>query len=254
MSSKPKKRIIPCLDFKDGKVVKGVQFEDIKDIGDPAVIGKAYCDQGADELVFLDIAATLEGRKTLLDAVERTVKAISVPLTVGGGISSIEDIYDLMLAGVQKVSINSAAVRDHSFLTGAALRFSREAVVLAIDAVRTASGKFEVVIDGGLTLTGMDVVEWAREGESCGAGEILLTSKSADGTRDGYDIEMTKAVADAVNIPVIASGGCGSLEHFADVFKKTKAEGALAASLFHYGDLTIPQVKEYLRGCGIKVR
>lgn len=248
------KRIIPCLDVKDGRVVKGVNFINFRDAGDPAELAKAYSDQGADEIVFLDITATNEARKTVIDVVENTGKMVFVPLTVGGGIRTLDDFRDILRAGADKISVNSAAVLDKTLISRAAERFGSQCVVLAIDGKAREDGSFEVVINGGRDGTGLDVVEWAKEGEQLGAGEILLTSMDADGTKDGFDIPMTKAVADAVGIPVIASGGCGSLEHFAEVFEKTGADAALAASLFHYGELTVSQVKDYLHSRGIPVR
>ncbi len=247
------KRIIPCLDVKDGRVVKGVNFINLRDAGSVTELARYYSEQGADELVFLDITATNERRNTVVEMVRETAKQVFVPFAVGGGIRSIDDIEAILKAGADKVSVNSAAVRDPSLITRSAEKFGSQCIVLAIDAV-LKDGRFEVVINGGREPVGIDAVEWAREGERLGAGEILLTSMDADGMKTGYDIPMTKAVADAVNIPVIASGGCGSLEHFAEVFEKTGADAALAASLFHFGELTVPQVKEYLRSRGISVR
>ncbi len=248
------KRIIPCLDVNNGRVVKGVNFVDIRDAGDPVELAKYYSDQGADEVVFLDITATHEGRASVVDVIERTGRQIFVPLTVGGGIRSVEDFTQILRAGADKISVNSAAVRDPSLLSCAAERFGSQCVVLAIDGKTREDGTFEVVINGGRVWTGKDVVEWAKEGERLGAGEILLTSMDADGTKAGFDLAMTKAVVDAVGIPVIASGGCGGLEHFAEVFEKTGCDAALAASLFHFGELTVPQVKEFLAARGIPVR
>ena len=248
------KRIIPCLDVRDGRVVKGVNFVNIRDAGDPVELASYYSAQGADEIVFLDITATSDGRNTVADVVERTAAQVFVPLTVGGGIRSLEDFQLLLRAGADKISVNSAAVKDPALISRAAERFGSQCVVLAIDARKREDGGFEVVVAGGRTPTGKDAVEWAKEGERLGAGEILLTSMDADGTKQGFDLEMTKAIADAVHIPVIASGGCGSLEHFAQVFERTGADAALAASLFHFGELTVPQVKDYLRLQGIPVR
>ena len=248
------KRIIPCLDVRDGRVVKGVNFVNIRDAGDPVELAKYYSDQGADEIVFLDITATHEGRATVIDVVRRTAEQVFVPLTVGGGIGSVEDFGQLLRAGADKISVNSAAVRDKTLISRAADKFGSQCVVVAIDAKTRPDGTFEVVINGGRIWTGIDAVEWAREVEALGAGEILLTSMDGDGTKAGFDLPMTKAVTDAVNIPVIASGGCGCLEHFAEVFEKTDCDAALAASLFHFGELTVPQVKEYLEGQGIPVR
>ena len=248
------KRIIPCLDVRDGRVVKGVNFVNIRDAGDPVELAQFYSEQGADEIVFLDITATSDARDTVADVVERTASQVFVPLTVGGGIRTLEDFQRLLRAGADKISVNSAAVKDPTLISRAAERFGSQCVVLAIDARRRENGTYEVVVAGGRTPTGMDAIEWAREGERLGAGEILLTSMDADGTRAGFDLEMTRAVTEAVSIPVIASGGCGSLEHFAEVFQKTNCDAALAASLFHFGELTVPQVKEYLTGQTIPVR
>ena len=248
------KRIIPCLDVRDGRVVKGVNFVNIRDAGDPVELARFYSDQGADEIVFLDITATSDGRATVADVVERTAEQVFVPLTVGGGIRTLEDFRQLLRAGADKISVNSAAVKDPGLISRAAERFGSQCVVLAIDARRRPEGSYEVVVAGGRTPTGLDAVEWARRGEALGAGEILLTSMDADGTKAGFDLEMTRAVTQAVSIPVIASGGCGSLEHFAQVFAETDCDAALAASLFHFGELTVPQVKEYPRKRKIPVR
>ena len=248
------KRIIPCLDVRDGRVVKGVNFVNIRDAGDPVELARFYSDQGADEIVFLDITATSDGRATVADVVERTAEQVFVPLTVGGGIRTLEDFRQLLRAGADKISVNSAAVKDPGLISRAAERFGSQCVVLAIDARRRPEGSYEVVVAGGRTPTGLDAVEWARRGEALGAGEILLTTRDADGTKAGFDLEMTRAVTQAVSIPVIASGGCGSLEHFAQVFAETDCDAALAASLFHFGELTVPQVKEYLRKRKIPVR
>ena len=248
------KRIIPCLDVRDGRVVKGVNFVNIRDAGDPVELASYYSAQGADEIVFLDITATSDGRDTVADVVERTAAQVFVPLTVGGGIRSLEDFQLLLRAGADKISVNSAAVKDPALISRAAERFGSQCVVLAIDARRRPEGNYEVVVAGGRTPTGLDAVEWAREGQRRVAGEILLTSMDADGTKAGFDLEMTRAVTRAVSIPVIASGGCGSLEHFAQVFEQTGCDAALAASLFHFGELTVPQVKEYLASRNIPVR
>lgn len=248
------KRIIPCLDVRDGRVVKGVNFINIRDAGDPVELAAHYSRQGADEIVFLDITATSDGRKTVADVVERTAAQVFVPLTVGGGIRTLEDFQQLLRAGADKISVNSAAVKDPTLISRAAERFGSQCVVLAIDARRCGEGKWEVVVSGGRTPTGLDAVEWAKEGARRGAGEILLTSMDADGTKAGFDLELTRAIADAVSIPVIASGGCGSLEHFAEVFLETGCDAALAASLFHFGELTVPQVKDYLARRNIPVR
>ena len=248
------KRIIPCLDVRDGRVVKGVNFVNIRDAGDPVELAKFYSDQGADEIVFLDITATSDARDTVADVVERTAAQVFVPLTVGGGIRTLDDFRRLLRAGADKISVNSAAVRDETLISRAAELFGSQCVVLAIDARRRPEGWYEVVVAGGRTPTGIDAVEWAKRGQALGAGEILLTSMDADGTKAGFDLVMTRAVTDAVSIPVIASGGCGSLEHFAEVFEKTGCDAALAASLFHFGELTVPQVKEFLRTRNIPVR
>jgi len=248
------KRIIPCLDVRDGRVVKGVNFVNIRDAGDPVELAKFYSDQGADEIVFLDITATSDGRETVADVVERTASQVFVPLTVGGGIRTLEDFQKLLRAGADKISVNSAAVKDPALISRAAERFGAQCVVLAIDARKRPDGTYEVVTAGGRSFTGLDAVEWAKRGEALGAGEILLTSMDADGTKAGFDLEMTKAVTQAVSIPVIASGGCGSLEHFAQVFEETGCDAALAASLFHFGELTVPQVKAFLKNRNIPVR
>lgn len=248
------KRIIPCLDVKDGRVVKGVNFVNIRDAGDPVELAKFYSDQGADEIVFLDITATSDDRATVVDVVERTASQVFVPLTVGGGIRTLEDFRLLLRAGADKISVNSAAVSDPTLISRAAERFGSQCVVLAIDARSRGDGTWEVVVAGGRKATGLDAVEWAKRGQELGAGEILLTSMDADGTKAGFDIDLTRAVSHAVTIPVIASGGCGSLEHFADVFEQTGCDAALAASLFHFGELTVPQVKEYLKQQNIPVR
>lgn len=248
------KRIIPCLDVRDGRVVKGVNFVNIRDAGDPVELAKYYSDQGADEIVFLDITATSDARDTVADVVERTAAQVFVPLTVGGGIRTVEDFQRLLRAGADKISVNSAAVARPELISEAAERFGSQCVVLAADARARDDGTWEVVVAGGRKPTGMDLIEWVKEAESLGAGEILLTSMDADGTKAGFDLAMTKAVTDAVSIPVIASGGCGSLAHFAEVFEQTNCDAALAASLFHFGELTVPQVKDYLRGQNIPVR
>ena len=248
------KRIIPCLDVRDSRVVKGVNFVNIRDAGDPVELAAYYSDQGADEIVFLDITATSDARDTVADVVERTAARVFVPLTVGGGIRTLDDFQRLLRAGADKISVNSAAVKDPKLISQAAERFGSQCVVLAIDARLRPEGWYEVVVAGGRTPTGIDAIQWAKEGQRLGAGEILLTSMDADGTKAGFDLDMTRAVTQAVSIPVIASGGCGSLEHFAQVFEATGCDAALAASLFHFGELTVPQVKEYLAGRGIPVR
>lgn len=248
------KRIIPCLDVKDGRVVKGINFVGLKDVGDPVECAIAYNEQGADEITFLDITATHEGRGTMVDVVRRTAQKVFVPLTVGGGIGSVDDIRNLLRAGADKVSLNSAAVRTPELITQGAQKFGSQCIVVAIDARRNAEGKFSVVINGGRIDTGLEAVSWAKRVVELGAGEILLTSMDADGTKNGYDIVLTDAIARAVNVPVIASGGCGKLEHFSEVFQKTGADAALAASLFHYGELTVGQVKQHLIENGIPAR
>jgi len=248
------KRIIPCLDVKDGRVVKGVNFVDLRDAGDPVENAKVYNDEGADELVFLDITASCENRKTMVDVVKKVAEQVFMPFTVGGGISSNEGIRELLNAGCDKVSINTAAVQRPDFIREASQRFGTQCIVVAIDAKSNGRGSWEVYVKGGREPTGIDVVEWARRVDELGAGEILLTSMDRDGTKDGYDVELTRAVAVAVNIPVIASGGCGKMEHFIDVFVEGKADAALAASIFHFREFSIGEVKAYLEGKGIAVR
>ena len=248
------KRIIPCLDVRDGRVVKGVNFVNIRDAGDPVELAKYYSDQGADEIVFLDITATSDARDTVADVVERTAAQVFVPLTVGGGIRTVEDFQRLLRAGADKISVNSAAVARPELISEAAERFGSQCVVLAADARARGDGTWEVVVAGGRKPTGMDLIQWVKQAEALGAGEILLTSMDADGTKAGFDLAMTKAVTEAVSVPVIASGGCGSLAHFAEVFEQTNCDAALAASLFHFGELTVPQVKDYLCTQNIPVR
>ncbi len=243
------KRIIPCMDIKDGRVVKGINFVDIKDAGDPVELAKEYNKQGADELVFLDITASHEKRKTVVRLVKKVAKEIFIPFTVGGGISAISDIRAILNAGADKVSINTAAVENPELIRKAANKFGSQCIVLAID----AKG-FQVYTYGGRTPTGTDAVAWAKKGAELGAGEILLTSMDRDGTKKGFDIGLTKKISDAVNIPVIASGGVGELEHFAEAFKKGKADAALAASIFHYREYTINDIKDYCRKKGIVMR
>ena len=247
------KRIIPCLDIKDGRVVKGVNFVNLRDAGDPVEQARLYDEQGADELVFLDISATHEGRKTTLELVGRVADAVFMPLTVGGGIRSVDDMRNLLLAGADKVSVNSAAVRDPELLSEGAARFGAQCIVLAIDARRGDSG-WEVFVNGGRISTEIDAVEWAVRGVELGAGEILLTSMDADGTLAGYDIELTRTVAEAVSVPVIASGGAGTPSHFVEVLTAGKADAALAASLFHDGKLRIAELKKELQDHGVPVR
>lgn len=254
------RRIIPCLDVKDGRLVKGVNFVDLKDVGDPAENGAAYSDAGADELVFLDITATIENRKTLVDAVRRTVERIAIPLTVGGGIRTVGDVQELLDVGVSKVSINTAAVRNPEFLQEAAERFGSERITVAIDTRTMISRReklpsgFEVMVRGGTEGAGIDAVEWARKVETLGAGAILPTSMDADGTQAGYDIPMTRAIADAVGLPVIASGGAGTLEHLEEAITEGHADAVLVASIAHFGKYTIREMKEYLAGQGIPVK
>lgn len=248
------KRIIPCLDVCNGKVVKGINFIGFREVGDPVECAMDYVKQGADEIVFLDITATNEGRGTIVDLVRETADNISVPLTVGGGVRNVEDIRRLLEAGASKVSINSAAVKRPELLREATEEFGRECIVLAIDGRKTEKDRFNVMINGGMTDTGMDLVDWARKGESLGAGEILLTSMDADGVKNGFDLPMLSAVCNAVSIPVIASGGCGTVGHFVRVFQETGCDAALAASIFHYGDLTVNTVKNALKERGISVK
>lgn len=249
------RRIVPCLDIKDGRVVKGVRFVELRDAGDPVELARAYEASGADELVFLDITATVEGRKATREVVRAVAEELTIPFAVGGGTSTADDVRLLLRAGCDKVSLNSAAVRDPYVLQAAAAEFGSQCVVLAIDARRNSSGaSWEVIIDGGRTATGLDVIEWAQRGAQLGAGEILLTSMDRDGTKSGFDVELTRAVHDAVNVPVIASGGAGSAEDFVRVFEDGKADAALAASLFHFGELAIPNLKEALHARGIPVR
>lgn len=249
-------KIIPCLDVKDGRLVKGVNFVDLKDVGDPAENAEAYSNAGADELVFLDITATIEKRKTMIDAVKRTVDRINVPLTVGGGIGSIQDIQDLLDVGVSKVSMNTAAVNNPELVREAAEQFGSEKIVVAID-TRTSSAVpsgFEVMVNGGKKPTGIDAVEWAKKVEKLGAGAILPTSMDADGTQAGYDIPMTRAIADAVSLPVIASGGAGTLEHLYEAVHDGHADAVLVASITHFGTYSIKEMKEYLAGKGLPVK
>jgi len=247
------KRIIPCLDVKDGRVVKGTQFLNLRDSGDPVEIAELYCQQGADELVFLDITASHEKRGIILDVVRHTAENVFMPLTVGGGIRTIDDIRTLLNAGTDKVSINTTAVKDPDFVNMASKRFGSQCIVVAIDAKREGDG-WGVFINGGRTPTGKDVIQWAREVESRGAGEILLTSMDCDGTKDGFDLELTRTISESLEIPVIASGGAGNLDHFFDVFTKGKADAALAASIFHFKEYEIATVKNFLADKGIIVR
>lgn len=248
-----KKRIIPCLDIKDGRTVKGVNFVGLRDAGDAVELAKRYVQEGAEELVFLDITATVEKRKNLTSLVEKIAREINIPFTVGGGIQSLEDAREIIKAGADKVSINSSAVSHPELITEIAEQFGSQCVVLAID-VKLDNGEWMVYTHGGRTPTPLRAIDWAREGEKRGAGEILLTSMNNDGTKSGFATDITDAVSKAVNIPVIASGGAGTMQHFADVFQQTKASAALAASIFHFGEIAIPELKEYLRNENISVR
>ncbi|WP_457622877.1 imidazole glycerol phosphate synthase subunit HisF [Persephonella sp.] len=248
------KRIIPCLDVNKGRVVKGVNFVNLIDAGDPVESAKAYDEAGADELVFLDITASAEDRDIILDVVKETAETVFMPLTVGGGVRTLEDIRKLLESGADKVSINTAAVKSPSPVESAANRFGSSTIVVAIDAKKVGENKWEVFIHGGRTKTGIDAVEWAKAVEDLGAGEILLTSMDKDGTKDGYDIELTRKISESVSIPVIASGGAGKKEHFFDAFTEGKADAALAASLFHFKELSISDLKVYLKEKGITVR
>jgi len=249
------KRIIPCLDVTGGRVVKGTNFVNLRDAGDPVELAAVYDAAGADELVFLDITASSDGRATMLDVVRRTAEEVFIPCTVGGGIRTIEDIREMLKAGADKVSLNTSAVQNPEVISQGANKFGSQCIVVAIDARSTGTpGKWEVYIHGGRTPTGIDVLEWARKVEELGAGEILLTSMDRDGTKDGYDLPLTRAVAETVNIPVIASGGVGNLEHIAEGLTEGKADAALAASIFHFGEYTIKETKEYLASRDVRVR
>lgn len=248
------KRIIPCLDVNNGRVVKGVNFVDLKDAGDPVIVGAAYGQAGADELVFLDITASSDARATKLDMVRRVAENVFIPFTVGGGIRTVEDFRQVLREGADKVSVNSAAIANPTLISEAALKFGSQCVVVAIDAKRRPDGGWNIYKNGGRVDMGIDAVEWAMKADKLGAGEILLTSMDCDGTKDGYDLELTKIISDNVSIPVIASGGAGKLEHFRDAFTEAGADAVLAASLFHYKELEIREVKEYLRDQGISVR
>lgn len=247
------KRIIPCLDVKDGRVVKGVKFVDLKEVGDPVAVARAYDQQGADELVFLDITATSDQRAILLETVAKTAAEVFIPLTVGGGIRSVADMQALLRSGADKISLNSAALAEPNLIRQGAEKFGSQCIVVAIDAKKVGT-EWHVFTHGGRNDTGREVVNWATEAAALGAGEILLTSMDADGTKAGYDLPLTKAVCEAVSIPVIASGGCGKAQDIADVFKETTATAALAASIFHYGEVTIPEVKKVLKAQGEVVR
>jgi cyclase len=247
------KRIIPCLDIKDGRTVKGINFENIKDAGDPVELAIEYAKQGADELVFLDITATNEKRKTLSELVTRIAKHINIPFTVGGGISSIEDVSVLLNAGADKISVNTSAVKNPQLIKELANQFGSQCVVLAID-TKFENNDWYVYLNGGRVKTDLKTIDWAKEAVALGAGEILLTSMNNDGTKDGFAIDITKQISEAVNVPVIASGGAGNMQHFEDVFKNGKADAALAASVFHYKEIGIPQLKTYLKENNIEIR
>ena len=248
-----KKRIIPCLDIKDGRTVKGVNFVDIRDAGDPIELAKKYVQQGADELVFLDITATIEKRKTLIDLVQRIAKEINIPFTVGGGINSVEDVSNLIKAGADKVSINSSAVKNPTLISAIAKEFGSQCMVVAID-TKFVKGDWQVFVHGGRTPTQLKTVDWAKQAEHLGAGEILLTSMNNDGTKNGFALDITNQVSKAINIPVIASGGAGSKQDFKNVFTQTEATGGLAASIFHFGEIPIPELKTYLNKQRIAIR
>jgi len=247
------KRIIPCLDIKNGKTVKGINFENITDVGDPVELGALYAKMGADELVFLDITATNEKRKTLSELVTRIAKHINIPFTVGGGISSVEDVSVLLACGADKISVNTSAVLNPQLISDLANQFGSQCVVLAID-TKHINGEWFVFLNGGRVATEIKTVEWAKKAVALGAGEILLTSMNNDGTKDGFALDITRAVSEAVNVPVIASGGAGSMKHFVDVFEEGKADAALAASIFHYKEIGIKDLKGYLRDKGVEVR
>lgn len=248
------KRIIPCLDIDKGRVVKGVNFINLVDAGDPVEIARAYDKIGADEIVFLDITASSDGRKTAVDILSRASEQVFIPLTVGGGIRSVEDFRELLSAGADKIAVNSAAIRNPRLITEAAVKFGAQCVVLAVDAKRSASGSWDVYLNGGRVNTGLDAIGWIRKAASLGAGEVLLTSMDRDGTKSGYDLELTRRAAEAVNIPVIASGGAGKMQDFADVLTDGGADAALAASLFHFGEIEMKDLKNYLADRGIPVR
>jgi len=247
------KRIIPCLDIKNGQTVKGINFENITDVGDPVELGALYAQMGADELVFLDITATNEKRKTLSELVTRIAKHINIPFTVGGGISSVEDVSVLLACGADKISVNTSAVRNPRLISDLASQFGSQCVVLAID-TKFIDGEWYVFLNGGRIPTDIKTVEWAKQAVALGAGEILLTSMNNDGTKDGFALDIIRAVSEAVNVPVIASGGAGAMEHFVTVFDEGKADAALAASIFHYKEIGIPELKAYLKEKGVEVR
>ena len=248
------KRIIPCLDVNKGRVVKGVSFINLRDAGDPVELAAFYDREGADEVVFLDITASHERRKTVVELASRTAEKVFIPYTIGGGIDSIEDIREILRKGADKISVNTSAVKNPELIAESSKVFGSQCIVVAIDAKKVGSNHWEVFIHGGRTSTGLDAVGWAIEAEKLGAGEILLTSMDKDGTKDGYDIELTRAVVSSVNIPVIASGGAGSLEHLRDVFIQANADAALVASIFHYGEHTVREAKKYLKSQGINIR
>lgn len=248
------KRIIPCLDIDKGRVVKGVNFVNLVDAGDPVQVAKAYDKIGADEIVFLDITASSDGRKTAVDILSRASEQVFIPLTVGGGIRSIEDFRTMLSAGADKIAVNSAAIKNPALICEAAAKFGSQCVVLAVDAKANGRGSWDVYLNGGRVNTGLDAVSWIKEAVALGAGEILLTSMDKDGTKSGYDLALTRAAADAVNVPVIASGGAGGAEDFYDVLTEGGADAALAASLFHFGEIDMKQLKSYLAGRGVPVR
>lgn len=248
------KRIVPCLDMTQGKVVKGIQFVNFRDAGDPVTLAKKYSDEGADELVFLDITATVENRDILLDVVKRTADVVNIPFSVGGGIRTVEDMRAILRAGADKVSVNTGGFKNPKLISDCAKEFGSQCVVLSLDAKKVGPNRWNVFINGGRTDTGVSAIDWAKKATKLGAGEILLTSIDTDGTKEGFNVELTKRVSRAVSVPIIASGGAGKLEDFAEIFEKGNADAALAASLFHFGELTIKQVKDYLRKRNIPIR
>ncbi|MBR7099773.1 MAG: imidazole glycerol phosphate synthase subunit HisF [Clostridia bacterium] len=248
------KRIIPCLDLKDGRVVKGVNFINLLDAGDPVECAKTYNAFGADEIVFLDITASAQGRGTMLDVISRASEQVFIPLTVGGGVRTVDDFKTLLSCGADKISVNSSAIKNPTLITDAALKFGSQCVVLAVDAKRNEQGRWDVYLNGGRVKTELDALDWIVQAVNLGAGEILLTSMDKDGTKSGYDLELTRQVSEAVNVPVIASGGAGNKQHFYDVFTEGKADAALAASLFHYGELDMHELKTYLAQRGLPIR
>lgn len=248
------KRIIPCLDVRDGRVVKGIKFEDIQDVNDPVELAKFYNDEGADELVLYDITASHEKRSIMLDIVKKTAKEVYIPFTVGGGVNTVDDFTKILRAGADKISINSSAVKNPELIKEAALKFGAQCVVLSIDAKKIGDNKWNVFINGGRTDTGLDAIEWAKRGVELGAGELVMNNMNTDGVKDGYDLELMKSVSEAVNVPIIASGGAGREEHFYDVLTKGQADGALAASVFHFREIRIRELKKYLNDKGIEMR